>query len=67
VAETSGVPEVLWDANNPDDMLAMARDALQAWRESRDGSAAERKSGRRLAFAFARLDVLGVLDEAVRG
>jgi hypothetical protein len=67
VAEIPGVPETYPDANNPDDMLVMARDALRAWRGSREGSAAERKAVRCLAFAFGRLNALGVLDEAGRG
>jgi hypothetical protein len=67
VAETSGVPERSWNANDFHDMLSMARDALEAWRQSREGSAAERKAARRLAFAFSRIDALAVLDKADSG
>jgi hypothetical protein len=38
------------------DMLAMAREALEQWRKAPAGRAAERHAGRKLAFAFGRLD-----------
>jgi hypothetical protein len=67
VAETSGIPERAWDAHDPADMLALARHCLQAWRAAPARSAAERHAGDLLVFAFGRLDILGVLDEAGRG
>jgi hypothetical protein len=67
VAETSGVPERSWNANDFHDMLALARHSYRAWQGARGRSAAERHAAQLLAFAFGRIDDLAVLDEADRG
>jgi hypothetical protein len=53
-------------SGNPDsraDMVAVARAALEQWRASKSGSAAERRAARLLAWAVGRLDSLGAFDE----
>lgn len=50
-----------WNWDSIADMADLARLALADWRQTPAGSAAERKAGKRLAFAFGRLDDLGVI------
>lgn len=46
------------DISNADDMLAYAQTALTQWQAAGNGTAAERKAARSLAFAFGRLNML---------
>jgi hypothetical protein len=51
------------DPHSVPDMAAAAREALADWRKARDGTAAERRAARMLAWAVGRLDDLGGLPE----
>jgi hypothetical protein len=55
------------DYNSAADMLAMARQALNAWQHAMSGRSSERHAARNLAFAFGRLDALADLDGAAAG
>jgi hypothetical protein len=49
-------------AHDPVDMLQLARESLEDWRQARGGSAAERRAARLLAWSVGRLDDMGALD-----
>lgn len=49
------------DAQSIDDMVTVARAALDEWRKAKGGSAAERRAARMLAWAVGPLDDLGGL------